>query len=578
MRSWSLLAGLLIALLCGGCMAHLQGLPAPGSHTAPAGKRDPLAALSPQVLTRFISAQLILQEPATGSAADDRAARAAALLEEAISLSPRQPVLWRYLAQAWASQPAPRKALQAARKAVAMDQSDALSRYVLGLQLQRIAAYDEAEGHLRAALRYGRSGMLGSGLPVGSEYLPHYYLYEVLRQQGDHEGALSALKDWRVALPDSPDPLLLNAKLLWRIGRGAAVGNAAAEALLVEPRSKEALKILLDAELLRPLDAIASIEAALNADWSARELHLKLVGLYRRVGRYDRALDHLRSLRTLSPVGTAAFLLDEARLRLAMAQGEQTLALLEDALGTGHAVNGRFLDLLGASYKLLGRRDDGIAHLTELRAVLPEAGAHIELQIAELSAPAGPVPPAAAAGLTTIAAVHDELALLLPEWQFRGLAQSGDDYMRYLAAEQRRIYLQLQLSFMQRVAGDRQGCELVLLDLLVRHPLLNSALNALAYLWAEDSRNLDEALRLQQRALEQQPFSGAYQDTMGWIEFRRGRLDAALRYLEVANRYQPDDPEIIEHLAEVLSASGMREEAADHQRRARDLRDRAPPK
>jgi len=561
---------LLVALLCGGCAAHLQGLPTPGVASDTAGKRDPLSALSVPVLARFLAAQLVLAEEVAKAGSDDRADRAVALLEEAVALSPGQAVLWRYLASAWASKPDPQKALTAARRAVDLDESDALSRYVLGLQLLRNERYDDAEEQLVVALRYG--------LSAGSQYLPYYYLYEVRRQRGDPDGALAALDDWKSRLPDSPDPLMLEAKLLWRLGRGAEAVPAAVAALRAEPRSSDSLRILLDASVLDPLTAISGIEAALKSDWSVRELHRELVGQYRAIGRFDRALDHLVVLRTLSALGSLAFLEDEARLRLSMAQGEEVLALLDEALAVGRRVDGRFLSLLADTYKVLDRRNDGIARLWEFAEIVPEQAAHIEAEVATLSTHPSVAPRSSLSSEVSIESIEKASAALRPNWKQSRPATSAREFSERLEAERQRINLQLRLSFLQREKGDRPACELTLLDLLSRHPLLGVALNALAYLWAEDGRRLDEALILQERALEQEPFSGAFQDTMGWIQFRRGRLDEALRHLELADRYQPYEAEIIEHLAEVLRASGMAKEAQEHDLRARALRDRASPR
>jgi tetratricopeptide (TPR) repeat protein len=303
-----------------------------------------------------------------------------------------------------------------------------------------------------------------------------------------------------------------------------------------------------------------------------------LVGQYRAVGRYDRALEHLIVLRTLSALGSLAFLEEEARLRLSMAQGDEVLALLDEALAVGRRVDGPFLALLAETYRVLNRRADGIARLRELAAIVPDQVENIERELAVLSSHFRVAPRAPSGSQETIETIEKAIGSLRPKWNQTSPATSAREFSKRLEAERQRLHLQLRLSFIQRDQGHRSACELTLLDLLSRHPLLAVALNSLAYLWAEDGRRLDEALVLQKRALEQEPFSGAFQDTMGWIQFRRGRIDEALRHLEFADRYQPDEPEIIEHLAEVLRASGLTEEAAEHDLRARLLRDRALPR
>jgi tetratricopeptide (TPR) repeat protein len=157
--------------------------------------------------------------------------------------------------------------------------------------------------------------------------------------------------------------------------------------------------------------------------------------------------------------------------------------------------------------------------------------------------------------------VRAQLDRLQPAWDAQPPPRTAERYQQRVEVEMERVNLQLLLSFAQRKGGDRPGCEHTLLDILARHPRAAHALNALAYLWAEDGRQLSDALRLQRRALEQRPYSGAFQDTLGWIHFRMGNVDEALSSLELANRYLPGVDEILEHLSAVLAAAGLEDEA-----------------
>ena len=51
-------------------------------------------------------------------------------------------------------------------------------------------------------------------------------------------------------------------------------------------------------------------------------------------------------------------------------------------------------------------------------------------------------------------------------------------------------------------------------------------------------------------------------DSMGWVEYRSGKLEAALRYLQRAHHLMPD-PEIAAHLGEVLWKMGREAEARE---------------
>jgi Flp pilus assembly protein TadD len=94
--------------------------------------------------------------------------------------------------------------------------------------------------------------------------------------------------------------------------------------------------------------------------------------------------------------------------------------------------------------------------------------------------------------------------------------------------------------------------------------------NALGYSLADRRQRLPEARKLIQRALELAPGDPFITDSLGWVEFRMGKREEALRLLRGAYASRPD-PEIAAHLGEVLWASGQREEARRVWRDAKGL-------
>ncbi|MEE8157692.1 MAG: tetratricopeptide repeat protein [Gammaproteobacteria bacterium] len=81
------------------------------------------------------------------------------------------------------------------------------------------------------------------------------------------------------------------------------------------------------------------------------------------------------------------------------------------------------------------------------------------------------------------------------------------------------------------------------------------ALNALGYTLADRTTRYREARRHVRKALSYAPDNPAIIDSMGWIEYRQGNLDAARTHLERAWRLSRD-PEIAAHLGEVIWQSG----------------------
>ena len=86
------------------------------------------------------------------------------------------------------------------------------------------------------------------------------------------------------------------------------------------------------------------------------------------------------------------------------------------------------------------------------------------------------------------------------------------------------------------------------------------ALNALGYILTNHTERYSEARGYIARALEQRPDDPAVIDSMGWVEFRLGNLDAAAEHLRRAYELL-GDPEIAAHLGEVLWKMGERDEA-----------------
>ena len=86
------------------------------------------------------------------------------------------------------------------------------------------------------------------------------------------------------------------------------------------------------------------------------------------------------------------------------------------------------------------------------------------------------------------------------------------------------------------------------------------AYNALGYSLAERNVRLPEARTLIKKALDLSPGEPSITDSLGWVEYRLGNREEAVRLLRDAYRGQPD-AEIAAHLGEVLWVSGKKDEA-----------------
>ncbi|MEC9487831.1 MAG: tetratricopeptide repeat protein [Prosthecochloris sp.] len=121
-----------------------------------------------------------------------------------------------------------------------------------------------------------------------------------------------------------------------------------------------------------------------------------------------------------------------------------------------------------------------------------------------------------------------------------------------------RSWLVVQLHVTRAMIYEKQGLTARSIaayhDVLALDPDNALALNNVAYMMAEQGEQLQRALEYARKAVEQDPDNPVFLDTLGWALYRNGKPGEALGYLEKALQLKPDEPEIAEHLREVLDA------------------------
>ena len=95
------------------------------------------------------------------------------------------------------------------------------------------------------------------------------------------------------------------------------------------------------------------------------------------------------------------------------------------------------------------------------------------------------------------------------------------------------------------------------------------AYNYLGYMWADHSMHLDEAEEMIKRALEIEPNNGSYLDSLGWVEFRKGKFDLALtELLRAAKNMEREDSIVFEHIGDTYLKLGRVPEALESWKKA----------
>jgi len=103
--------------------------------------------------------------------------------------------------------------------------------------------------------------------------------------------------------------------------------------------------------------------------------------------------------------------------------------------------------------------------------------------------------------------------------------------------------------------GYVEQMEKSLRQVMIAAPDNQHAYNALGYSLAERNERLQEAYTLIDKALQMAPGDPFIMDSMGWVQYRMGKLDEAEGFLRRAYALR-NDPEIAVHLGEVLFAKG----------------------
>ncbi|HWS27978.1 MAG TPA: tetratricopeptide repeat protein [Xanthomonadales bacterium] len=146
-------------------------------------------------------------------------------------------------------------------------------------------------------------------------------------------------------------------------------------------------------------------------------------------------------------------------------------------------------------------------------------------------------------------------------------SSAGGVYDEAIAEYPRDFRLRYARALFRIEDNDISGLEQDLRSILKVDPDNPQALNALGYTLADRTDRHQEALGYIERAIARHPDDGAFVDSMGWVQYRLGNLDEALRYLRRAFELVQDG-EVAAHLGEVLWASKLHDEARKHWREA----------
>ena len=141
------------------------------------------------------------------------------------------------------------------------------------------------------------------------------------------------------------------------------------------------------------------------------------------------------------------------------------------------------------------------------------------------------------------------------------LEQARDAYLRAISLGLTSATLDRNLAISYEQLEEDHLAEDSFQAALKKNPQDPFTLNYLGYWWADDGRNLEDAIDLIERAVRLRPRSGYFVDSLGWVHFKLGNLDLAVAFLEQATTLEPVDPIISDHLGDAYWATGRFVEA-----------------
>ncbi len=369
------------------------------------------------------------------------------------------------------------------------------------------------------------------------------------------------------------------------------------QTLLAEEKYSEALKVYEKLSDVMPDDS---------------DVYLRIAQIYRELHQLDKAEQNLVKARQYAP-GSLEVMYNEAMLYQAQGRYEDAIRVLSDAVtgikGQPATLPSRRRSLailyqqLGQLYRDTQNYQAAIYTFEELGHLGEEEDRRARMMIMDTYRAAKDLPKALQAGKEALAkypadpAIRTSHALLLGEngqtddavkilraqlhsdagdrETYLNIAQVYERGRRYKEAEEAARAAEVlpgqareneMVWFLLGAIYERQKffdkAEEQFKKVLAVNPKNAPVLNYYGYMLGDLGIRLDEAEALVQQALKEDPFNGAYLDSLGWIYFKENKLGASESTLRKAVERERHDATIHAHLGDLYAKMGRGDLAA----------------
>jgi tetratricopeptide (TPR) repeat protein len=369
------------------------------------------------------------------------------------------------------------------------------------------------------------------------------------------------------------------------------------QTLLAEEKYPEALKVYQKLSDVMPDDS---------------DIYLRIAQIYRELHQLDKAEQNLVKARQYAP-GSLEVMYNEAMLYQAQGRYEDAIRVLSNAVtdikGQAPGLSSRRRSLailyqqLGQLYRDTQNYQASIYTFEELGHLGEEEDRRARMMIMDTYRAAKDLPKALQTGKEALAkypadpAIRTSHALLLGEngqtdeavkilkAQLHGDATDRDTYLNIAQVYERgRHYKEAEEAaraaevlpgqarenemvwFLLGAIYERQKffdkAEEQFKKVLSVNPKNAPVLNYYGYMLGDLGIRLDEAEALVQQALKEDPYNGAYLDSLGWIYFKENKLGASESTLRKAVERERHDATIHAHLGDLFAKTGRSDLAA----------------
>jgi Flp pilus assembly protein TadD len=348
------------------------------------------------------------------------------------------------------------------------------------------------------------------------------------------------------------------------------------------------------------------------------DIYLRLAQIYRELHQMDKAEDNLVKARQLAP-GSLEVMYNEAMLYQAQGRFEDAIRVLSDAvtgikgertvLPTRRRSLAILYQQLGQLYRDTQNYQAAIFTYDELGHLGEDEDKRARLLVMDTYRAAKDLPKALANGQDAVAKYPGDAAIRASDALLLGENGQTDEAVKILRAQlsgsggaatgaaDRDTYLNIAQVYergrrykeaeataraAEALPGPQRDNEMVWFLLgaiyerqkmfdkaeeefkkvLAVNPSNGQVLNYYGYMLGDLGTRLDEAEDLVRRALKDEPYNGAYLDSLGWIYFKQNKLADAEATLRMAEERESHDATIHSHLGDLYAKTGRGDKAA----------------